>query len=366
MVTKVNIGNRTINTKELKRMIRRCATHKRPLMLWGPPGVGKSSVVAEVCNELNGKLYDLRLSLLDPSDLRGMPFYNRDSGKMEWAPPIDLPDEETSAKYPVVFLFLDEINGAAPAVQAAAYQLILNRQIGQYTLPDNVVVFAAGNRESDRGVVFRMPSPLANRFVHCELAVDFDVWQEWALNRQIHPDIVGYLNFAKSDLYNFDARSSSYAFATPRSWEFVSDLIYDEDMSEKEATDLVAGAVGDGIAIKFMAHRKHSSKLPRPSDIISGKATTLKTKEISAMYSLVTNVCYELREMTKAETFNKDEWNKCFDYFLRFMMDNFTTEVNVLGARTAMGHFGLPVNPPKLKNFDEFYTRYSKYIISAV
>lgn len=333
-------------------------------MIWGPAGVGKSTVVADVCSSMEGKLYDVRLSLLDPTDLRGIPFYNRDTGMMDWAPPVDLPDLETASKYPIVFLFFDEINGAAPAVQAAAYQLILNRRVGQYVLPDNVVMIAAGNRESDRGVVYRMPAPLANRFIHCEIGVDFDSWNEWAAANKIHHDVVGYLNFAKSDLYNFDSLSPSHAFATPRSWEFVSNLI-DDNLSEKELTDLVAGAVGDGIAIKFMAHRKHSSKLPNPIDILTGKVKTMETKEISAMYSLVTNMCYEMKDNIALVTSDKDKWNKMCDNFIRFMMDNFTTEVCVLGVRIAMAQYKLPFSVSKIESFDEFYKKYSRYITAA-
>ena len=111
----------------------------------------------------------------------GIPFYNKDSGKMDWAEPVDLPTEEFASQYPVVVLFLDEMNSAAPSVQAAAYQLVLNKKVGTYTLPKGVGIVAAGNRMSDKGVTYRMPSPLANRFVHIELRVDFEDWQKWHL-----------------------------------------------------------------------------------------------------------------------------------------------------------------------------------------
>ena len=123
-------------------------------------------------------MIDLRLGQMEPTDIRGIPFYNKDIGKMDWAPPVELPDEEMSKDYPIVVLFLDELNSAAPSVQSAAYQLILNRRIGKYRLPDNVVMVAAGNRESDKGVTYRMPTPLANRFIHQEMKVDFSSWQE--------------------------------------------------------------------------------------------------------------------------------------------------------------------------------------------
>ena len=205
---------------------------------------------------------------------------------MDWAEPVDLPSEELASQYPVVVLFLDEMNSAAPSVQSAAYQLILNRRVGKYVLPDNVVMVAAGNRESDKGVTYRMPTPLANRFIHQEMKVDFSSWQEWAVNHKIHKDVVGYIGFAKNDLYDFDAKSASRAFATPRSWSFVSQILDDEDSDDDTTMNLIAGTVGEGLAVKFMAHRKVASRMPKPEEILSGKVTTLDVKEVSAMYSL--------------------------------------------------------------------------------
>ena len=169
-------------------------------------------------------------------------------------------------------------------MQAAAYQLILNRRVGKYRLPKNVVMVAAGNRESDKGVTYRMPTPLANRFIHLEMKTDFAAYQIWAVQNKIHQDVVGYLSFAKQDLYDFDPKSPSRSFATPRSWSFVSDFL-NGNYNDDTLMDLVAGSVGEGLAVKFIAHRKVASKLPNPTDILTGKVDTLDTDEISAMYS---------------------------------------------------------------------------------
>lgn len=356
--------HRTVTAQEARKAIIKTFAKKRPAFLWGPPGIGKSEVVAGIAEELGGPMIDLRLGQMDPSDIRGIPFYNKDLGKMDWAPPIDLPDEEYASQFPVVVLFLDEMNSAAPAVQASAYQLILNRRIGKYVLPDNVVMIAAGNRESDKGVTYRMPTPLSNRFVHLEMRVDFGSWNDWAVENKLHKDVVGYLNFAKQDLYDFDAKSASRAFATPRSWSFVSELLADDDTDDATMTNLVAGAVGEGLAVKFMAHRKIASRMPKPEDILSGKVKDLDVKEVSAMYSLVTSMCYELKDAVD----NKIEMKKFYemaDNFFRYMMDNFETELVVMGARVALSTYKLPFDPPKLKNFDEFHKRYAKYILQA-
>ena len=357
--------NRTVTSEEAQVAIRRCFDRKRPVFLWGPPGIGKSELVAGITEEMGGHMIDLRLGQMDPTDIRGIPFYNKENNLMDWAPPIDLPNAELASQYPIIVLFFDEMNSAAPSVQAAAYQLVLNRRIGKYVLPDNVVIVAAGNREGDKGVTYRMPAPLSNRFVHLEMRVDFESWQRWAVNNNIHKDVVGYVSFAKQDLFDFDPKSSSRAFATPRSWTFVSELL-DDNLPQSVETDLVSGTVGDGTAVKFMAHRKVAGQMPNPTDILLGKVKELKVKEISAMYSLTVSMCYELKDINNKKDKTSDQWHEMVDNFFSFMMANFTTELTVMGARVALTVYNLPFVPNKLKTFDEFHKRFGKYIVQAV
>ena len=358
--------HRTVTPNETRSRLLRAFKAKRPVFLWGPPGIGKSQIIADLTKELGGLCIDLRLGQMEPTDLRGIPFYNKELGKMDWAEPVDLPDSETAAKYPIVTLFLDEMNQAAPAVQGSAFQLVLDRRLGKYVLPDNVVIVAAGNRESDKGVSFRMPTPLANRFVHLEVRQDYDSWNEWAVKNRVHKDVVGYIGFAKNDLFDFNPRSASRAFATPRSWSFVSQFLYDDDATDAELADLISGTIGDGLAIKFMAHRKVAGQMPNPTEILAGKVKELKVKEVSAMYSLTVSMCYELQDaFAKLGKAKIDEWHGMADNFFRFMMDNFSTELVVMAARVALTTYNLPLVPGKLKNFDEFHKRYGKYIIAA-
>lgn len=352
-------ANRTVTPNEAKKSLRKCLKKQRPVFMWGPPGIGKSDIVRQIAEEQGRNVIDVRLPLWEPTDIKGIPYYNSNDNTMTWAPPTELPSDPECTDV----LFLDELNAAPPAVQAAAYQLILNRRVGTYILPKGVSIVAAGNREVDKGVTYRMPAPLANRFVHIELRVDFDDWNIWATQNKIHTDVAGYLNFAKQDLYDFDPKSSSRAFATPRSWSFVSELLDDDDSDENTLTDLVAGCVGEGLAVKFMAHRKISGSLPKPDDILNGEVVELKIKEISAMYSLTIGLCYELQ--TRHEKKVKD-WDKMADHFFRFMMDNFPTEIVVMGAKTALTNFQLPFDPAEMENFDEFHDRFGKYVITAL
>jgi DNA polymerase III delta prime subunit len=361
--------NHTITAIQAARSLKQAMKAKRPVFLWGPPGIGKSDVVQQLAVELGGSkeaMIDLRMAQMEPTDIRGIPFFNKENGKMDWAEPVDLPSEEFASKFKTVVLFLDEMNSAPPAVQAAGYQLILNRRVGKYKLPDNVVIIAAGNRDSDKGVTYRMPMPLANRFVHLEMRPDFTAWQLWAVNEGIHKDVVGYLSFAKNDMYDFDAKSSSRAFATPRSWCFVSDLLNDEDNIDSDSLfNLVAGAVGDGLAVKFMAHRKVAGKMPDPQDILEGKVKTLAVKEISAMYSLTISMCYELKDAITNKRVDNKKFHEMAYNFIQYMMDNFETELVVMGAKIALKTYQLPIEPTQLKNFDEFHKKYGKYIVDA-
>lgn len=352
-------ANRTVSPNEAKRSIRKCVKIQRPVFMWGPPGIGKSDIVKQIGDEQAREVIDVRLSLWEPTDIKGIPYYNSQSNSMSWAPPAELPTDPDST----AILFLDELNSAAPATQAAAYQLILNRRVGTYVLPKGVSIVAAGNRETDKGVTYRMPAPLANRFLHIELRTDYEDWLNWATNNRVHEQVVGYIGFAKQDLYDFDPKSSSRAFATPRSWSFVSELLEDDDLSEGTLTDLVAGAVGEGLAVKFMAHRKVAKQMPNPEAILAGKVKTCDIKEISAMYSLTVSMCYELQ--TAHEKKVKD-WDAMADCFFGFMMDNFPTELVVMGAKTALTNYKLPFDASKLKNFDRFHEKYGKYILQAM
>ena len=352
---------RTLSPNKAKSRISHAIIKKRPVFIWGPPGIGKSDIVHQIGDALDAHVIDVRLSLWEPTDIKGIPYYSAEDNKMSWAPPVELPDAAMASQHKAIILFLDEMNSAAPAVQAAAYQLILNRRVGAYELPDNVYIVAAGNRETDKGVTYRMPAPLANRFVHLELAVSFDDWFNWAVDNKIHKDVVGFLQFAKRDLYDFDPKSPNRSFATPRSWSFVSELLED-NLDDETTTDLVSGCVGEGLAIKFVAHRKVAASMPNPTDILEGKIKEIKSKEISAMYSLTVSLCYELKEAC-------DKGDKKFDSkvdkFLRFMMDNFETELVVMGVKLALTQYQLPIDPDEIDCFDEFHERFGRYITKA-
>jgi len=355
--------NRTVGPIAARKAIIKAFKIKQPVFVWGKPGIGKSETIAQIGKDTNSLVIDVRLSLWDPTDIKGVPYYAEKEGTMKWAPPSELPSMEYAKGFERIILFLDELNSAAPSVQQAAYQLVLDRKVGTYVLPDNVVIVAAGNRESDKGVTYRMPAPLSNRFVHIEMAASFDDWFIWAANNNIHKNIMGFLNWSKSDLSNFDPKSNFRAFATPRSWSFVNNLIQDYDMEAETATTLIAGAVGEGVAIKFAAYQRLAEKLPNPSDILSGHVKKLKDKEISAMYSLTIGLCYELKSSyeNKNPTYETQVNN-----FFEFMMNNFETELVIVGVKLVLNTYELPIKTDMIECWSEFGKKYTKYITRAL
>ena len=220
-----------------------------PVFIWGPPGVGKSSLVKEIASDEKLKLLDVRASLLDPTDLRGIPYVTSEIAK--WAPPAFLPYDKKSEG----ILFFDELNAAPPLVQASLYQLTLDRRLGEYELPEKWRILAAGNRAEDASVVFRMPAALSNRFIHLDFEHNLQDWRNWAIDNGIHPLVLGFLGTRGEMLFKMS--SSERAFPTPRSWEILSDQLQVFD-NYKHIEELMTGTIGEAATIEFMAYCKNA------------------------------------------------------------------------------------------------------------
>lgn len=259
------------------------------VMIWGPPGVGKSEVLqhtlARKIEKNTGKkvhFTDVRLLLFNPVDLRGIPVPDKDHNFTKWLKPQIFNMDESSDV--INLLLLDEISAAPPAVQAAAFQLTLDRKIGEHKLPDNVIILAAGNRVVDKGVAYKMPTPLANRMTHFEIYADLDDWKEWAIPNEIHPLVIGFLNFQQNKLHKFDPSNDDLAFPTPRAWSFVSKYLKITGGIDK-AYPMVAGTVGQGTAIEFKAFANTYGKLPDINKIMDGEQVNVPNQP-DIMYAL--------------------------------------------------------------------------------
>jgi len=257
--------------------------HHTPVMLWGPPGVGKSQMVAQIASRHAVPVVDIRLSQMEPTDLRGIPF--RVGDLVEWAIPAMLPDAARHG--PAGILFLDEITSAAPTVSAAAYQLILDRRLGAYRIPDGWAIFAAGNRQGDRGVTYSMPAPLANRFSHFEVEAYLDDWVIWAYANGIDERIIAFLRFRPELLFDFSRTHNPVAFPSPRSWEFAHRAL----RKFGDHADLLRGAlqacVGPAAAIELQAFVDNLENLPDIDAIISGESVSVP-HETDLQYAVAT------------------------------------------------------------------------------
>lgn len=430
------------------------ARKKRAVFLWGQPGISKSAISKQVANESGVAFIDVRLSQMDPTDLRGIPYPTK-IGNMQgiaWSAPLVLPrdldyedvieieaidtlvrfynpkgdnhihyctdpkitvralDPDHTAEVvssdadravvilkdskgkPVAGKFqmrvtgvskaivgLEEFNSAPPSVQAAAYQLILDRRLGEYIVPDGCYLMAMGNRDTDKGVTFKMPTPIMNRFVHLEMHVSVEGWLDWAVANQIHPHVVGFIGAFNEELNNFDPGSAARGFETPRSWEFASDILYDNEnsVSDQVLTGLLVGAVGDAGGVKFMEFRRIAADLPKADDILSGKLRKLDKKtDISLAYALTTTLCYRLLDecndmkrecMAKGKKLREhshfDEWVERCDTFLGFLMSELKPEIAIMGGKAALSTHKLPFDTQRMKNFQIFADNYKKFIL---
>jgi hypothetical protein len=260
-----------------------------PLHIWGACGVGKSQIVAQVAKHLEWDFLDVRAVQLDPVDLRGLP--RIDANQTVWSPPKFLP---TAGKG---ILFLDELTSAPQMTQAGCYQLVLDRKLGEYQLPEGWVVIAAGNPASERGVHFAMPRPLRNRFVHLELEVDHNDWCAWAIRAGLRPEIIAFLRFKPELLHTSDHSSDANAWETPRSWEMASNVL--AGIAKRRQTGLLCGAtefeaqlldgtVGPGGSGELVAFLRLFRQLPSIDQILLNPDLAPVPTETSAQIAIAT------------------------------------------------------------------------------
>lgn len=455
----------TLTPKKVALAIEACWLADVAMFLWGPPGTAKSQISQAVATARGVAHIDLRLSQMDPCDLRGIPYPTVVGGVqgVRWSTPYIMPkdldvnvvvtargheivhfgnpvgsngihyctapdikltplvpgqeirnatytldrvefdlfdtatDELTAGEVRMVvtgetkaLLALEEFNSAPQTVVAASYQLILDKRLGEYIVPKGVFLMGLGNRDTDKGITFKMATPVANRFIHVEMAAGsaaFDDWQEWAVISGVHAEVVGYLSTFKNHLFNFEPGSASRGFTTPRSWEFVSKVLKANQGAPDEIINaLICGAIGHGTGTQFDAFRKVAKDLPKADEILSGRlkvmpkssSTTEEGKvETSLSFAMTTTLCYELRDRlnrlkTEAANAGLDwketeafaDWSAAAGHFLEFMMNNFQHEIIVMGARTAIKLHSLPFNGKNVPVFKDFSRQYGKLILS--
>ncbi len=324
---------------------------------WGSPGVGKSESVYQLADELSQKtgrrvkVTDVRLLLFSPVDLRGVPVADAERRFTNWLKP-KIFDMQSGDDF-INVLFLDELSAAPQSVQAAAYQICLDRKVGEHSLPENCIVIAAGNRTTDHSVSYKMPKALANRLMHFNIVSDFVSWKRWAIENGVSSKVVAYLSFDSSRLC-VEPDGSDLAYPTPRSWAFVSTLLSTVDDEPEAIHSLIAGCVGNDTAIEFVSFCKGVLKMPNVSDILEGRCKE-HPKSHDVLFALISALVSTVYNKHDSITLSELENICCYvsalpqDFVMVFMKDILAID-------------GLNMRLMKCRSFQRWATKNSKFI----
>lgn len=261
----VSAADYSLTPTAVQQLLPQLAEAGRPAMLWGSPGVGKSFAAQAAAKASGAEFVDVRPLTMDPVDLRGIPLI--ESGRTRWATPGFLPDPDSPSKH---FVCLEELTAAPPSMQAALYQLVWDRRLGDYVLPDGAYVLATGNRISDRGVAHRMPTPLGRRFVHIDIRPDPDEWLDWAIDNHLARQVIFFIAARRELIDQFDPKSEEPTGPCPRTWHMVSNLMRARGtMPDASFRSLLRGTVGEGAAVEFAAFLDIEDDLPMPSTVLA-------------------------------------------------------------------------------------------------
>jgi hypothetical protein len=324
-----------MNLREFKQCVAFNIEHglRHAILGLGAPGVGKSQVIREIGDELGYKVIDLRLAQMSEVEIGGLIYPNEERTKTRWLSPEVLPDEERDGKKTI--LLLDEITSCPKRVQVAAYQLILDRRVGQYTLPEGTFVIGLGNREDDDGVYIRLAGPLADRFEILEIDCDFKIWlNDFAIPQNIHPYVTNYLTFKPSALHTQKEDPESMVFATPRSWERVSNILkQDDDLSNPIVMHKIAGNVGSAEAFQFAGYINDERSRISADDFLSGKAAPPEDPSLVAVLtSALTEKVSFLKDVTRPDQLTMEQ-TKMAEEVVSAMFRLGKAEYTVVGLR---------------------------------
>ena len=273
----------TLRPSELAEVLALLVEARQPTIVFGPPGAAKSQIAQQVAAATNRQYVDVRALLLDPVDLRGIPWRDTDD-RTRWAPPAFLPPSNDTGRW---LINLEELPSAVPMVQAALYQLVLDRKVGEYELPEGASLIACGNRETDRGVVHRMPTPLASRFVHLDIRVDAEDWLAWGAAHGIAPEVLYFVTYKPDLLHQFDPQSKERAYPCPRTWEFASNIVkHRNGLDPATERALFRGTVGEAAAVEFSAFLKVWRELPHPRAVLADPVNADIPENASALMAL--------------------------------------------------------------------------------
>ena len=309
---------------------------KHTILGLGAPGIGKSEVIRQIGSKYGYKVIDIRLAQMSEVEISGLIYPNAERTKTIWLSPEVLPDEKRDG--PKTILLLDEITSCTKRVQVAAYQLILDRRIGQYTLPEGTIVIALGNREDDDGVYIRLAGPLADRFEIHYIEPDFETWKkDFAIPYGIHKFIMDYLTIKPEALHTQVPGDSNIVFATPRSWTRVSDILkYDCNVNSMVVQHKIVGNIGEKEGLQFIEYCKHQEKLVSADDFMyRGVAAPDSPDELYILVNGIVSKAAFLQAVRNSDELS-DEQQKTVQDVLRALFRLTRAEFIVMGLRNLL------------------------------
>lgn len=292
--------NTTISPKQVKSGVKACLRAGLTANIGGSPGTGKSSLVFEIAKEAKLIPIDIRLSTFTPEDLNGFPM--RVGDKVQFTPFDIFPlegDKVPEGKNGWL-IFLDELSSASKPVQAAAYRLILDREVGNKKLHPKVHMVSAGNLVTDNAVVYPMSTALQSRLVHFNMGTSVDDWMEWAISKSFDTRILGFINFKNEMLMDFKPDHDDNTFPCPRTWEFVNRLISKNVEPTEANLHIFAGTIGSGAAVNFITFCNVYKDLPSMSDIIANPLTASYPNEVGTKYAVITMLMSKINDKNSA------------------------------------------------------------------
>ena len=331
-----------------------------PIMLRGAPGVGKSTIVRKIADELGIGFIDIRLAEMERVDIAGLP--SVENGSTKWNIPSFLPTDNNSKG----IILLDEITSAPGDVQVAAYQIVLDRKISNsnYKLPNGWFIVAAGNRSIDRAVVKAMSSALANRFIHLEIEAHSEEWATWATQNNVHPSVTGYIQYRPQSLFHMEGENLEQGWPSPRSWERVSSLIPLFNENEEVLRKVVYGAVGSSVGVEFMEFHRLNKKMDYVLEWLTNPKVDINIPtKADELYACCSALAY-LVWSGENENDDKTRLDGLYRVLMKLQPDFATMLVKMVmvGNKrvSKMNASMMVINHKKYKEFSEKYHNFNK------
>jgi hypothetical protein len=284
------LGPSQLKPTQLQALLAKTIPARVPILIKGAPGISKTECVRQASRSANADLFVMHPVVKNPTDFQGMPWIS--NGEASFIPFGDL--RKLIQANSLTVCFIDDLGQASPAVQAAAMQLLLARELDGQRISDQVVFIAATNRRTDRAGVLGLLEPVKGRFHSIvELVPNLNDWVSWAVGAQIAPEIIAFLRFRPELFFDFAPTADLTKSPSPRTWHQLSDLLALGLPSDVELPS-VQGAIGEGAATEFVAFRRVWASMSSPDLVLTNPDAAAIPSEPSALYAIATALAYRV------------------------------------------------------------------------